>query len=312
MNKKFNTAGFTLAEVLIALGIIGIVAAITLPRLIANINEKQYETGRQKALSIIGEAGKRIVANGEMNSNYNAQEFIDNTLKKYLAITKTCAPRKFHECGWSEVVKSKNGTSLSWVKNDLSTAANMGMGSASYNVPPTTISNNSNYLRAFATSNGYSFVLFYNPGCDKSFPTGGFHQSGNKICMHTIYDMNGKKGPNQYGKDIGIVTVYNPDETVTAVAPYFDDEVSEVSNYYNAETFCANKKHGYHVPTLDEYISGIASLKFTNLDSNRVTQFYWTSTKWSNTHQIIISRFYSMEFSREKGSNSEQVICAKN
>ena len=35
-NKKFKRAGFTLAEVLVTLGIIGVVAAITLPPLINN------------------------------------------------------------------------------------------------------------------------------------------------------------------------------------------------------------------------------------------------------------------------------------
>ena len=76
--------GFTLAEVLIALGVIGVVAAITLPRLISDIKEKQYEAGRQKALLIIGEAGKRIAVNGEMNSSYNAEQFIENTLNIFL------------------------------------------------------------------------------------------------------------------------------------------------------------------------------------------------------------------------------------
>lgn len=38
MKKIFNN-GFTLAEVLITLGVIGVVAAITLPNLIANIDQ---------------------------------------------------------------------------------------------------------------------------------------------------------------------------------------------------------------------------------------------------------------------------------
>ena len=40
--------GFTLAEVLITLGIIGVVAAMTLPALINRVTYKEMETGLQK------------------------------------------------------------------------------------------------------------------------------------------------------------------------------------------------------------------------------------------------------------------------
>lgn len=47
---------FTLAEVLITLGIIGVVAALTLPALITNTQNKQLETGLKKAYSTINQA----------------------------------------------------------------------------------------------------------------------------------------------------------------------------------------------------------------------------------------------------------------
>ncbi|MBQ8458950.1 type II secretion system protein [bacterium] len=51
-NKK---AAFTLAEVLITLGIIGVVAAMTIPTLMANIKGKQYATGFKKELSTLNQ-----------------------------------------------------------------------------------------------------------------------------------------------------------------------------------------------------------------------------------------------------------------
>lgn len=48
--------GFTLAEVLITLGIIGIVAAMTLPVLIANHREKQKVTQLKKVYSVLQQA----------------------------------------------------------------------------------------------------------------------------------------------------------------------------------------------------------------------------------------------------------------
>ena len=41
--------GFTLAEVLITLGIIGVVAAMTLPTVINNVQEKQFHSKFKKA-----------------------------------------------------------------------------------------------------------------------------------------------------------------------------------------------------------------------------------------------------------------------
>ncbi len=52
-NKYF---GFTLSETLITLGIIGVVAAITLPTIINKINDMHYNSLRKKALSTIEQA----------------------------------------------------------------------------------------------------------------------------------------------------------------------------------------------------------------------------------------------------------------
>ena len=49
-------AAFTLAEVLITLGIIGVVAAMTLPSLIQNYHEKQRVTQLKKAYSVMQNA----------------------------------------------------------------------------------------------------------------------------------------------------------------------------------------------------------------------------------------------------------------
>ena len=53
MTKRF---GFTLAEVLITLGIIGVVAAMTIPTLISNTNGAQFKSAYKKALSTLNQA----------------------------------------------------------------------------------------------------------------------------------------------------------------------------------------------------------------------------------------------------------------
>lgn len=47
---------FTLAEVLITLGIIGVVAALTIPTLVNNYRKKQFETGLKKEYSVLLQA----------------------------------------------------------------------------------------------------------------------------------------------------------------------------------------------------------------------------------------------------------------
>lgn len=54
--------GFTLAEVLITLSIIGVVATLTLPSLMTNTGEAQYKAGLKKAINTLSEAGQMASA----------------------------------------------------------------------------------------------------------------------------------------------------------------------------------------------------------------------------------------------------------
>ena len=61
MNKK----GFTLAEVLITLGIIGVVAALTLPTVISHHNKKVVETRLAKFYSVMNQAIQRSIVDND-------------------------------------------------------------------------------------------------------------------------------------------------------------------------------------------------------------------------------------------------------
>lgn len=95
--KRF---GFTLAEVLITLGIIGVVTAITLPVLINNYKEKATVTRLKKVYSILSQAmQKAVIENGTADvwDSYETEDD-DDTLKLYysdniikqLAVAKDC------------------------------------------------------------------------------------------------------------------------------------------------------------------------------------------------------------------------------
>ncbi len=61
-------SGFTLAEVLITLGIIGVVAAMTIPNLIANTNGAKFRSQFKKTISTLNQAG--LMAQAQYDFDY--------------------------------------------------------------------------------------------------------------------------------------------------------------------------------------------------------------------------------------------------
>lgn len=88
--------GFTLAEVLITLGIIGVVAAITIPNLIANQQKKAIGSQIAEAQSILTQAVRQYTANtdeegsSEFDTTLSPQAFAEKYFKPYLKIARIC------------------------------------------------------------------------------------------------------------------------------------------------------------------------------------------------------------------------------
>lgn len=66
VNTHTLRKGFTLAEVLITLGIIGVVAALTIPTLLNNIQDKVLETQVAKAKTVVANGYKLMMARDEI------------------------------------------------------------------------------------------------------------------------------------------------------------------------------------------------------------------------------------------------------
>ncbi len=110
MNLK---KGFTLAEVLIALVIIGIIAAITVPTVMNNINKKQYIVAWRKAYSDVANALLLIKANNDyFDLSANSEEEIINKLSKYMSNTKICSANNFdvEGCGTNYPIYKHSGS----------------------------------------------------------------------------------------------------------------------------------------------------------------------------------------------------------
>ena len=71
-DQSSRKAAFTMAEVLITLGIIGIVAAMTLPSLIGRWKDKEYEVRAKRTFSLINQAIERYEAESGMIGDFSA------------------------------------------------------------------------------------------------------------------------------------------------------------------------------------------------------------------------------------------------
>ena len=90
---KAHKKGFTLAEVLITLGVIGIVAALTMPSLIQNTKRQQASARLKKFISVINQAlisaeldygPREDWGKGEMDSSDSAYDFLNTYIKPYI------------------------------------------------------------------------------------------------------------------------------------------------------------------------------------------------------------------------------------
>ncbi len=116
----FSKRGFTLAEVLITLGIIGVVAAMTLPTLLQRYQKNLTVNRLKQTYSILLQAIQQSEAhNGELQywdmgglddtqdvhgGDYEQNKiFYERYFKPYLKIVKTCKPNS-NEC-WGENYK---------------------------------------------------------------------------------------------------------------------------------------------------------------------------------------------------------------
>ena len=85
---------FTLAEVLITLAIIGVVAAISIPSVISNSQQQEFKTGLRKAVSVLNQAiTMNIALDGE--SPYDNANLYGYLMKHMAVIETTIVMQKY-------------------------------------------------------------------------------------------------------------------------------------------------------------------------------------------------------------------------
>ena len=172
MGKK---VAFTLAEVLITLGIIGVVAAMTLPTLINNYRKQETIAKLKKVYSVLGQASLLAQAEyGETSgwvldsgkSRAKSKNFSEKYLIPYLKVVKKCEDYSTSDCNYP--IYKLNGQRYS--VNDFN-----------------------NWTYRFYLADG-TFLIVYS--------LYDSNEARHPKYASIIFDINGEKRPNKWGIDV--------------------------------------------------------------------------------------------------------------
>lgn len=240
---QFKTA-FTLAEVLITLGIIGIVAAMTLPTLIQKNQDKELISRTRKVYAdinnslLLAQKDYGVIGDNSFLFNTNDSDLtVAKNWSKYFSGSKVCANKS--QAGCSQYYYD--------IKHNKLQADEEGY--------TTTYTNNNN--PKIILSNGAIIMVATNKsGCETKIYTGTSTDSlgrplknddgtnktftyNSNICANISFDINGAKNPNQYGRDNYWFWVYRnnlqPRETSLKNILTGKDEL-EYENYTKGQT----------------------------------------------------------------------------
>ncbi len=169
---KQKTA-FTLAEVLITLGIIGVVAAMTIPTVIAKYREKEYVTRLKVVYNVLNQALQMsVIDNGTVNEwgftqDSEGGKIIADKLLPYIKQVKSCDIKQngVNKC-FAAAYKKLNNVNFTLMRS--------GGGS-------------------FILANGQSVHIYSTYADCINNPEG--------LCAYVVTDINGNRNPNVLGKD---------------------------------------------------------------------------------------------------------------
>ena len=201
-NKKF---AFTLAEVLITLGVIGVVAALTMPTLLKNIAERSNSEAQANLAQKITKSMDLMRADGGLERTYNStDEFVDE-FSKYIKISTRCDADHIADCWPTKTVTTSDGKTFDVSK--AKTGKNLNLKD-----------NKSNNV-GIILADGATLILTYNPNAgiigDGDTVTPSFadlpigfgrtkkfaYTTSVTSSIDFVMDVNGFKGPNSEARN---------------------------------------------------------------------------------------------------------------
>ena len=182
---SLKRVAFTLAEVLITLGIIGVVAAMTMPSLVQNYKNKQTVAQLKKIYSVLSQATVMAESENGPISDWNivdgSCESMDEIVSFYTPYLKTLKDCK----------QSKGCWATTTIKGLSGTTSRLDEFSGSFDCAKHSI----------ALTDG-TYIVFDIYGSLSTFGIENDFPNNNNTTMGFFVDLNGAKNPNVVGRDI--------------------------------------------------------------------------------------------------------------
>lgn len=177
--------GFTLAEVLIVLGIIGIVAEVTIPTVLTSFQKQEYITGLEKAYSVFNQSLSKLASDNNCPGDLQCTGIfsgdttaVGNAIAPYLKTSEVC------------------GEAAGCFSGSISNAFDGSAGRQNI------LKNSVSGYYKFRTVDGMNFAITSDANnCTTSASTGAT-KNMQKSCGTIRVDVNGDMKPNNFGKDI--------------------------------------------------------------------------------------------------------------
>ena len=288
---------FTMAEILLSLTIIGVVAAITLPSLTGNINERTWNTQRKalyarfsQAIALMpslngyGTLTEESSAGAGDAEDTAAETFVTDGLAKVLKINNICDNEHLDDCGIPSKLTTMAGsvldkfpTKMSELNDKLVDYSYVGSG---WNTGGTdrhySYSQLDTKAAAFETQNGESIAVFYNPNCKVNISDSTYYTQ-QFLCANFVYDLNGNKGPNTVGKDIGFITALYPTDSVIVAPMPLSQNAAGTATQQEAGKLCQAQDSHSRVPNIDEITAMVFNQKLLGMPTNS-ENYFWSSS----------------------------------
>ena len=174
---------------MVTLAIIGIVAALTIPTLIQNYQERAWGTASEVFQRKLGEALRVMNVQGTLAGYTTTEAFVDE-LSKHIKITRICDNDDITTCFADKVTWDGEEVEMSKIK----TSKNFGKDDWDTNTV------------AVQFANGVNGVIAYNPDCRQNQFSNDVITVGETgigtDCLAILYDVDGFKNPNNRGDDL--------------------------------------------------------------------------------------------------------------
>lgn len=325
---QYKRCAFTMAEILLSLTIIGVVAAITLPSLTGNINERTWNTQRKALYARFSQAIMLMPAlngygqyegtntSGVVTTTQDtaAETFLTEGLSKVFKINNICDNDHLGDCGIPTSLVTIDGTTKDFAKkmSDLNSMFTETYTETNEAGSTKTWTNTQNFIdtkaAAFETQNGESIAVYYNPQCHAYIDESLHCQYAQpKMCANFIFDLNGTKGPNTFGKDIGVITaLYATDTSVVMPIPTNANATAEKVEHKNALGICKAQNVDSRMPNRDEVMAMFYNASFLNIPTQT---YYWSGTTSHGNTKAWVQDFRSGNVCTDPKTNTSDVRC---